>query len=227
MTAMITRIGLGAVAAAVCLGPFQIPAGAAEHHHHEGHEMTFDATGMVMNENANTLPEGCTSIGREYEFTVHAGAEYADARVGNVFGMSQHEYAVDGCSKVTVTLVNHDQVRHQWMVHGLPRYLYDGGMFHLEAAGSHQQTGTFIVPPEAATYLVHCDLAQHMEKGMKGQLKVAGGNGDLWAVPSVSGPFVGHQTPDRLVNPRWTLGLLVAFAAGAIGATLWLRRANR
>ena len=53
------------------------------------------------------------------------------------------------------------------MVHGLPRYLYPGGMFHLEANGGDSQTGTFIVPSDARTYLVHCDLPQHMEKGMK------------------------------------------------------------
>jgi hypothetical protein len=50
-------------------------------------------------------------------------------------------------------------------------------------------TGTFIVPGEDQTYLVHCDMAQHMEKGMRGQLVVGEGSGDLWNVAGVSDEF--------------------------------------
>ena len=44
------------------------------------------------------------------------------------------------------------------MVHGLPRYLYDQGMFTLEVAAKGQKTASFIVPPGSKTYLVHCDV---------------------------------------------------------------------
>jgi len=152
--------------------------------------MKFDTSGMVMNANTTELPADCTSISGDFQFTVHAGTAYADGYPGTVFGMSQHEFQVAPCSRVTVTLVNEDQVRHQWMLHGLPRYLYPQGMFHLEAAGGQSQTGTFIVPGDDRTYLVHCDMAQHMEKGMKGQLKVGSGSGDLWSVPGISDAFV-------------------------------------
>jgi len=74
-------------------------------------------------------------------------------------------------------------------VHGLPKYLYPGGMFHIEAKGGASMTGTFIVPPDDRTYLLHCDMAQHMEKGMKGQLVVGAGSGDLWSVKGVSDAF--------------------------------------
>ena len=94
-----------------------------------------------------------------------------------IFGYSDYELMVEPCSRVTVTLVNQDHVRHQWMVHGLPRYLYGQGMFHLEAAGGSEVTGVFIVPGDNATYLIHCDMAQHMEKGMKAQLVVGRGGG--------------------------------------------------
>ena len=33
---------------------------------------------------------------------------------------------------------------------------------------------------------MHCDIAQHMEKGMKAQLKVGKGRGDLPSIPGIS-----------------------------------------
>lgn len=162
---------------------------AADSGHHHDHQMKLDASGMVMNENTSELPRGCEAISADHTFEVRAGVEFAKPFPGNTFGMSKHEWRVEPCSRIKVTFVNEDEVRHQWMVHGLPRYLYPGGMFHLEAAGGARQTGTFIVPPEAQTYLVHCDLAQHMEKGMKGQLVVGGGDGNLWSVPGISTAF--------------------------------------
>ncbi len=61
-------------------------------------------------------------------------------------------------------------------------------MFHLEAEGGHEKTGTFIVPGGDATYLVHCDMAQHTEKGLKAQLKVGRGAGDLPSIPGITPP---------------------------------------
>ncbi len=61
-------------------------------------------------------------------------------------------------------------------------------MFHLEVNGQSKITGTFIVPSSHYTYLVHCDIAQHMEKGMKAQLKVGEGRGDLSSIPGISDP---------------------------------------
>ncbi len=144
---------------------------------------------LVMNANAATLPRDCARVSGDFEFTVYVGRSYAAEFPGTVFGMSQHEYRVPPCSRVSITLINEDEVRHQWMLHGLPRYLYPQGMFHLEAAGGHSRSGTFIVPSGDQTYLVHCDMTQHMEKGMKGQLIVGAGNGDLWSIPGVSREF--------------------------------------
>jgi hypothetical protein len=163
---------------------------------HPGHVMSgmrFDETGMVMNANSEELPRDCAELAGDVEFTVHTGKAYAGDFPGTVFGMSQHEYRVPPCSRVTVTLVNEDEVRHQWMLHGLPRYLYPQGMFHLEAAGGQTQTGSFIVPSDDQTYLVHCDMTQHMEKGMKGQLIAGGGSGNLWSIPGVSREFRQQQ----------------------------------
>jgi hypothetical protein len=59
-------------------------------------------------------------------------------------------------------------------------------MFHLEISGPAKISGTLILPPGDKTYMVHCDIAQHMEKGMKAQLKVGKGDGNLPSIPNVT-----------------------------------------
>lgn len=160
-------------------------------HHHHHHGMTLDKDGMVMNENADELPQDCEAISEELSFEIRVGRQYAQA--GRAYGFSAHEIRVPGCAKITVTLINDDQVRHQWMVHGLPKYLYPQGMFHLETSGGKTKSGTFIVPSDDVTYLAHCDLSQHMEQGLKGQVVVGRGSGDLPGIPGISGSLY----PDR------------------------------
>jgi plastocyanin len=151
------------------------------------HDMAVDSQGAVMNQNRAELPRDCKAISAEYHFSVYGGKDYAQSEPGMIFGWSTHELAVEPCSRIEITFINEDAVRHQWMVHGLPRYLYPAGMFHIEAEGGQSRTGTFIVPAENRNYLIHCDMAQHMEKGMRGQLIVGSGSGDLWGVRGSSG----------------------------------------
>jgi hypothetical protein len=185
--------------------------------------MQLSAAGMVMNHNTTQLPRDCTELNGEHTFTVYGGVEFAAEHPGLIYGLSQYEYLVEPCSLVTVTFVNNDRVRHQWMLHGLPKYLYPQGMFTLEAAAGQRQTGSFIVPSDRKTYLVHCDVAQHMEKGMKAQLKVAGGDGDLFAIPTISSGFkLDGYLPDysgALVVAAALLGVLVTVAMVARGTT--------
>jgi len=169
-----------------------LPAGARQDDPaagHAHHHVTAPSGGVVMNENRDRLPRGCTGISRDYVFTIEAGRAYAADRPGLMFGYSRNELVVEPCSRIEITFVNEDEVRHQWMVHGLPAYLYPAGMFHLEAPGKSSVRGTFIVPGDDRTYLIHCDMAQHMEKGMRGQLVVGRGSGDLWGVAGVSDDF--------------------------------------
>jgi len=189
----------------------------ADHTEHAGHHMTVDKAGVVMNENHSALPRGCPRISQEVAVTVRAAREYARAFPGTVFGMEPREVQVLPCSRVTVTFVNEDQVRHQWMVHGLPKYLYPAGMFHIEVSGGHRMTGTFIVPSDHQTYLVHCDVSQHMEKGMRGQLVVGKGSGDLWGVAGVSDEFYrsGYQ-------PRFTFWLSIVILVLTFVVTIHL-----
>jgi uncharacterized low-complexity protein len=148
--------------------------------------MDMDEKGMVMNANTDKLPRDCKKISEDVSFTVTAGTKYATHN-GTIFGFDRNEWNVKPCSRVTVRFINEDSVRHQWMMHGLPKYIYPEGMFHLEVNGPGERTGTFIVASDAKTMLVHCDISQHMQKGMKGQFKVNGGSGDLPSIPGISG----------------------------------------
>ena len=187
---------------------------------HGDHAMTFDAEGMVMNTNDTKLPEDCEAIRRDYAFEVRAGTQYAEPFTGTIFGMSQHEFEVEPCSRIKFTFINEDAIRHQFMIHNLPRYLYPQGMFHIEAAGGATKIGTLILPSDNKTYLVHCDIAQHMEKGMKGQLKVGRGSGDLTSIPGVSARFRPDSYLDNSVR---TLAIGLGFTLMLVGVIAWRR----
>ncbi|CAG7856074.1 hypothetical protein MCAMS1_00428 [biofilm metagenome] len=155
--------------------------------HGDGHLMEMSG-GMVMGQNTDKLPGGCDSIAETKEVTVHAGHKYSEKFPGRMFAFDTQEFNFKPCTKLTVHFVNEDKIRHQWMMHGLPKYLYPKGMFHLEVTGPAKISGTLILPPGDKTYLVHCDIAQHMEKGMKAQLKVGDGDDDLPSIPGVTAP---------------------------------------
>jgi len=153
--------------------------------HGDGHLMDMDGA-MVMGQNTDTLPGGCDKIAATKEITVRAGHKYSEKFPGTMWAFDQQEFQFEPCTKLTVNFVNEDEIRHQWMMHGLPKYLYPKGMFHLEVSGPGSVSGTLILPPGDKTYLVHCDIAQHMEKGMKAQLKVGKGGEDLPSIPGVT-----------------------------------------
>ncbi|GEM_PF-3218753 len=177
----------------------------------EGRCGSGDTKGMVMGENNSNLPKDCPVISKDYNFTIHTGSEYA--LTGKTFGYESSSLEVKPCSRITVTLINDDAVRHQWMLHGLPRYLYPGGMFHLEAQGGQTMSGTFIVPSADQTYLVHCDIPQHMEKGMKAEVIVGAGSGHLPSIPGIS----GDRFPDEYSKPDNYFFKLFTLIAGLIG----------
>lgn len=183
--------------------------------HGDGHLMDM-AGGMVMGQNTSTLPGGCDSIAETKEITVHAGHKYAEKFPGRMFAFDTQEFNFKPCTKLTVHFINEDNVRHQWMMHGLPKYLYPKGMFHLEVSGPAKISGTLILPPGDKTYLVHCDIAQHMEKGMKAQLKVGKGDGDLPSIPGVT----AYVIPDDYKGSLPTVMAAVSAAAEAAPAAV-------
>ncbi len=172
--------------------------------HGDGHLMDMDG-GMVMGQNLDKLPGGCSEIAATREITVHAGHKHAKKFPGRMFAFDTQEYQFEPCTKLTVHFINDDNVRHQWMMHGLPKYLYPKGMFHLEVTGPGKISGTLIFPPNDKTYLVHCDISQHMEKGMKGQLKIGSGSGDLPGIPGVTANVIqddySNSIPEEIVVP--------------------------
>ena len=221
-TAMIAAIGLAAAAnlAGAQENPANQSAGKemdhskmdhskmdhSQHAGHPGHKMVLDMDGMAMNWNDDTLPRDCKDgISKDVAFEVRAGRKYA--KPGQSFGFSTNEWRVKPCARIKITFVNEDKIRHQWMMHGLPRYIYPQSMFHLEAAGGTTRSGTFIVPSSNKTYLVHCDMAQHMEKGLKAQFKIGAGEGDLPSVPGISDVRVFDA--EGQAGGRWRMALLL------------------
>lgn len=203
----------------VVLGLFLVSPGIAveieEHnalmsHGHESHLMDMEG-GMVMGQNASTLPGGCDRISDTKEITVRAGHKYSEKFPGTMFAFDTQEFNFKPCTKLTVHFINEDHIRHQWMMHGLPKYLYPQGMFHLEVTGPAKISGTLILPPGDKTYLVHCDIAQHMEKGMKAQLKVGKGDGDLPSIPGVT----ANAVPDDYSSVKAILAENDAAASAA------------
>jgi plastocyanin len=179
--------------------------------HGDGHLMDMDGA-MIMGQNKDKLPAGCDKISEDVKIEVHAGRKYSKQYPGTIFGFDKHEWRVKPCTRLTVTFVNEDNVRHQWMMHGLPKFMYDKGMFHLEITGPAKVTGTLILPAEDKTYLVHCDEAQHMEKGMKAQLIVGKGSGTFPSIPGITDPVIpdnygpgGNQPPKPAAVPVATV----------------------
>ena len=205
------------LAAAAATAPAVRAEDAHEEHRHgsDRHGMDMDAGGMVMNANADELPRDCPRVSGDVKIVVHAGRALAARHPGTMFAFDAPFWEVPGCARVTVTLVNEDHVRHQWMLHGLPRYLYPEGMFHLEVAGPGERSGTFIVPSAPKTYLVHCDVPQHAEKGMKAELKVAGGDGDLASIPGLTSPAERDSYP-----AKWDGAAVAAVAGGGLAGIL-------
>lgn len=168
--------------------------------HGDGHLMDMGGA-MVMGQNTDTLPGGCDEIEATKEITVHAGHKYAEKFPGRMFAFDTQEFRFEPCTKLTVHFVNDDNIRHQWMMHGLPKYLYPQGMFHLEVSGPGEVSGTLILPPGDQTYLVHCDMAQHMEKGLKAQLKVGKGSGDLPSIPGITANVIDDNYNEAMPPP--------------------------
>lgn len=189
MATKIRILGISLLIASGMLGAAEKSERLAEHNrlmdHGAGHLMDMEG-GMVMGQNKDTLPPGCSRVSGDESITVRAGHRYARDYPGTMFGFDQHEWRVKPCTRLTVTFINEDHIRHQWMMHGLPKFIYDKGMFHLEVTGPAKITGTLILPAEDRTYLVHCDIAQHMEKGMKGQLVVGNGSAPFPSIPGIS-----------------------------------------
>ncbi len=189
-------------------------AGMAMEHSHHG--MQMDDKGMIMNANSSNLPRDCEKISENVDITIHAGQKHALKFNGKMFAFDQQQWDVKPCAKINITFINDDDIRHQLMIHGLPGYLYPDGMFHLELYGAGQLQASLILPSQKKTYLVHCELPQHAEKGMKAQLKVDGGDGDLPSIPGITAAVNADVYPVEWSNTAIGLLLLCLLVGGVI-----------
>ncbi|WP_442499464.1 multicopper oxidase domain-containing protein [Methylobacter sp. sgz302048] len=187
--------------------------------------MMMDETGMIMNSNTDNVPRDCKKIAGDVNITVRAGHKQAKKFNGIMYAFDQQQWEVPPCSRINVTFINEDKIRHQFMIHDLPGYIYPQGMFTMEIYGPGQKTASIIVPSQRKTYLVHCEVPQHMEKGMKAQLKVDGGDGDLPSIPGISAAVNADSYWVDWDKSAWGV-LLVSFFAGA-AVLLLLNRIKR
>lgn len=179
------------------------------------HNMIMNDKGMVMNANPDKLPQDCPKLAATADIIIRAGHEHAQKFPGKMFAFDRQEWNVEPCSKINITFINDDDIRHQLMIHGLPGYLYPDGMFHLELYGRGELKASLILPGQKKTYLVHCELPQHMEKGMKAQLKAGGGDVDLPSIPGISRPINADRYPVDWNAPTIAL-LLFSMLIGLI-----------
>jgi len=114
---------------------------------HHG-SMMMDEKGMIMNANSDNLPKDCPKISGDVNITIHAGQKHALKFPGKMFAFDNQEWDVKPCSRINITFINDDQIRHQLMIHGLPGYIYPQGMFHLELYGQGELKASLIVPSQ-------------------------------------------------------------------------------
>jgi plastocyanin len=172
--------------------------------------MSMDENGMIMNANHDKLPADCKQVSEDVNVTIRAGHKHALKFPGKMFAFDRQQIDVKPCARLNITFINDDQTRHQLMIHGLPGYIYPQGMFHLELNGEGQLQASLIVPGNKKTYLMHCEIAQHMEKGMKAQIKVGGGDADLPSIPGITEPVRADLYPVAFNKGTW---LILAFCS--------------
>jgi len=148
--------------------------------------MQMVENGTIVNENKNELPPGCDEIAFDRKVTVVGGTEHAET--GEMFSFKRDRIQFEQCTRVTITFINRDDVRHQWMVHGLPTETYPMGMFNIEVNGPAQISATFITPGRDDTLHTHCSLPQHEQKGMEMFVDIGeGGNQPVCDIAPPSG----------------------------------------
>lgn len=110
--------------------------------------MLMDEKGMIMNANTDRLPKDCQKISGDVDITIRAGHKYAKKFSGKMYAFDSQEWDVAPCTRINVTFINDDEIRHQLMIHGLPGYLYPQGMFHLELYGAGELKASLIMPAQ-------------------------------------------------------------------------------
>jgi PGF-CTERM protein len=185
--------------------------------------MEMSENGTVMNGNPDQLPPGCEAVDGTERVTVRGGTAVADE--GDAFGFDPDRIQAPPCSRLVVTFVNSDDVRHQFMVHGLPTEVYPMGMFTIEVDGPGRLTGSFVTPAKNYTMHTHCSLPQHQQKGMQMSLVVGDGSaGQVGGGGHDHTHTAGGHSPTGVAGPGF--GPVVA-VAGLLAVALLAHRRSR
>ncbi len=177
--------------------------------------MIMDDKGMTMNHNPDKLPNDCKEISEDVNMIIRGGRKFGEEFAGKMFTYDKRDWQAPPCSRVNVTFINEDDIRHQFMIHGLPGYMYPKGMFTIEIYGKGERTASFIVPSRDYTYYIHCEVSQHTEKGMKAQLKVGKGTGDLDSILGLTAPLAPDIYPINNTHYTW-ITLIFSIIIGAV-----------
>jgi PGF-CTERM protein len=181
--------------------------------------MEMSENGTVMNGNPEELPPGCDAVDGTERVTVRGGTAVADE--GDAFGFDPERIQAPPCTRLVVEFVNSDDVRHQFMVHGLPTEVYPMGMFTIEVDGPGRLTGSFVTPAKNYTMHTHCSLPQHQQKGMQMSLVVGDGSaGQVGGGGHDHTHTAGGHSPESVAGPGF--GPVVAVLA--LGVALLARR---
>lgn len=141
-------------------------------------------------------------VGDTVRFTVNGGRAYAEP--GEVFGFDIEEFTFNRCQRVEITFINHDDVRHAFMVDGI------SPAFMLELPAKGERTASFVTPDADETLVLHCHVPGHDRAGMLGVVTVGQGDGGVELTPT--------QQVDTWSNTAWiALALFGGFILGGVG----------
>jgi len=134
-------------------------------------------------ENDDTAPPGCEAIEGEKEVNVVAVSEGT--------GYPLYEYSpkvveTEPCTRLSVTFESSTRIRHQFVVEGLPEEVHPDGYFGIEADGGAEETATFVTPGEDTTLPVESTVGNQADSGLRGQIVLGEGDGDIDGVPGVT-----------------------------------------
>jgi len=212
--AAVAVVVAGSAGLALAAAPVSSAGGEVSHHPTPDGDAEPETrvveNGSTVNANGTVLPPGCEAIQGERRLTVDAGREYAAD--GDAFGYDLDSVTAPACTRLVVTLANHDDVRHQWVVDGLPIETYPGGYVAIEVARRGSVTAAFVTPSRPGTYEGLSTLPQHEQNGMRLPLVVTG---DASSQPTTTPTSdAGGSAP----GPGPLLALLALLAAGLLAA---------
>jgi len=176
----------------------------------------------TFNENTDDLPPGCDGIAGEDTEEVAAvsgGVGYP------IFEYQPTVIETEPCTRLTVTFSSETRIRHQFVVRNLPEETYPGGYFGIEADGGAEETATFVTPSEELTLPFESTVGSQAKSGLRGQIVVGEGNGDVEGVPGLT-KHGWDEDADSLPLREGTSALL-GVLAGVLTAAVLTRLTGR